>query len=593
MSSRTSAVRLVLRYYRREMARRKAITIPAMLGPALGNICQLYIAPLLVAVVVGKVAATGDSSFGTLAPYVIAFGALLFIAEVFWRLGIHCLNRVDAYGIESLYNTAMDELLAKDSAFFHNNFAGSLTKRALSFATRFEEFADTFAFEIVAALVPLSFASVVLWRYDPMLVVVLLGLIAVSGVVVAPLIRRRQHLVDDREAAIARVSGHVSDTLSNMQAVRAFAAEPQEIDEHRRRVAVQRRKSLRSWDYNNLYIDTAVTPLMVIVNVSGLLIALGIGGGHASVEVIMVAFTYYWNATGIMFRFNQIYRRLESSTTEAAQFTELLLESPTVLDPSEPEPLCPKGSGIRFERVDFAHAGAPPLFRGLDLDVASGARIGLVGRSGGGKSTLTQLLLRMMDVDGGVIRIGGQDISRLRQRDLRSLLSYVPQDPAMFHRSLSDNIRFARPEATDEEVRRAAKAAHVTEFADGLPEGMETLIGERGVKLSGGQRQRVALARAILRDAPILLLDEATSALDSESEILVQQALWELIEGRTALVVAHRLSTVAGMDRLIVLDRGRIVEQGSHEELLRGEGTYAQLWRHQSGGFLGEELAAR
>ncbi|WP_230329247.1 ABC transporter ATP-binding protein [Nocardia aurantiaca] len=592
MSSRTSAVRLVLRYYGREMARRKAITIPAMLGPALGNICQLYIAPLLVAVIVGKVAATGDSSIGALAPYVLGFGALLLLSEVFWRLGIHCLNRLDAYGIESLYNIAMDELLAKDSAFFHDNFAGSLTKRALSFATRFEEFADTFAFEIVAALVPLSFASVVLWRYDPMLVIVLLGLITVSGIVVAPLIRRRQHLVDDREAAIARVSGHVSDTLSNMQAVRAFAAEPQEIEEHRRRVAVQRRKSLRSWDYNNLYIDTAVTPLMVIVNVSGLLIALGIGGGHASVEVIMVAFTYYWNATGIMFRFNQIYRRLESSTTEAAQFTELLLESPTVLDVAEPEPLRPKGSDIRFERVDFAHAGAPPLFRGLDLEVPSGARIGLVGRSGGGKSTLAQLLLRMMDVNGGVIRIGGQDISRLRQRDLRSLLSYVPQDPAMFHRTLRDNIRFARPEATDEEVRRAAKAAHVTEFADGLPEGMDTLIGERGVKLSGGQRQRVALARAILRDAPILLLDEATSALDSESENLVQQALWELMEGRTALVVAHRLSTVAGMDQLIVLDRGRIVERGSHEELLRGEGTYAQLWRHQSGGFLGEELAA-
>ncbi|MGW2665467.1 ABC transporter ATP-binding protein [Nocardia tengchongensis] len=593
MSTRTSAVRLVLRYYGREMARRKAITTTAMLGPALGNICQLYIAPLLVAMIVGKVAATGDSSIGTLMPYVVGFGALLFIAEVFWRVGIHFLNRLDANGIENLYNTAMDELLAKDSAFFHNNFAGSLTKRALSFATRFEDFADTFAFEIVAAFVPLTFASVVLWRYDPMLVIVLLGLIAVSGAVVTPLIRRRQHLVDDREAAIALVSGHVSDTLSNMQAVRAFAAEPEEIAEHQRRVAVQRRKSLLSWDYNNLYIDTAITPLMVIVNVAGLLIALGIGGGHASVEVIMVAFTYYWNATGIMFRFNQIYRRLESTTTEAAQFTELLLESPTVLDTAEPEPLQPKGSDIRFERVDFAHAGAKPLFRGLDLDVPSGARIGLVGRSGGGKSTLTQLLLRMMDIDGGVIRIGGQDISRLRQRDLRSLLSYVPQDPAMFHRSLSDNIRFARPDATDAEVRRAAKAAHVTEFADGLPEGMNTLIGERGVKLSGGQRQRVALARAILRDAPILLLDEATSALDSESENLVQQALWELMEGRTALVVAHRLSTVAGMDRLIVLDRGRIVEEGSHEELLRGEGTYAQLWRHQSGGFLGEELAAR
>ncbi|WP_405488071.1 ABC transporter ATP-binding protein [Nocardia sp. NBC_00511] len=593
MSSRTTAVRLVLRYYGRELARRKTITTLGLMGPALGNICQSYLAPLLVAVVVGKVAVTGDSSLGTLAPYVIAFGALLLLSEVFWRIGIHFLNRTDANGIENLYLTAMDELLAKDAAFFHDNFAGSLTKRAVGFARRFEDFVDTLSFEIIGALVPIAFGSVVLWRYDPVFVVVLVGLIALSTAIVWPLIRRRQRLVDEREAAVALVSGHISDSLSNMQAVRAFSAEPQEAAEHRRRVADQRAKTLRSWDYNNMFIDTAVAPMFVLTNVVGLLIALGIRGGHASVEVIMVAFTYYWNATGIMFRFNQIYRRLESTVTEAAQYTELLLEPPTVLDVEQPEPLQTNGFGIQFEQVDFTHKGAAPLFRSLDLEVPSGAKFGLVGRSGGGKSTITQLLLRMKDVDGGAIHIGGQDISRLRQSDLRGLLSYVPQDPAMFHRTLADNIRFARPGASDAEVRRAAKAAHVTEFVDALPEGMDTLIGERGVKLSGGQRQRVALARAILRDAPILLLDEATSALDSESEMLVQQALWELMEGRTALVVAHRLSTVAGMDRLIVLDRGRIVEQGSHEELLRAEGAYAQLWRHQSGGFLAEEVAAR
>jgi ATP-binding cassette subfamily B protein len=194
----------------------------------------------------------------------------------------------------------------------------------------------------------------------------------------------------------------------------------------------------------------------------------------------------------------------------------------------------------------------------------------------------------MSDIDGGRILIGGQDISRLRQSDLRSLIAYVPQEPAMFHRTLRDNIAFARPGATDDEIRAAAVAAHVTEFADQLPDGFDTLVGERGVKLSGGQRQRVALARAILRDAPILLLDEATSALDSESELLVQDALWRLMEGRTALVVAHRLSTVAGMDRLVVLDRGSVVEEGSHEELLAAHGAYAKLWQHQSGGFLGE-----
>ncbi|MEU2253461.1 ABC transporter ATP-binding protein [Nocardia xishanensis] len=593
MSSRATAVTLVLRFYGREMVSRKAMAIPALLAPALGNICNLYIAPLIVAMVVGRVAVTGDTSFGALASYILAFGGALLLAELLWRIGIHCLNRVDAYGIEHLYVLAMDELLAKDAAFFHNNFAGSLTKRSLSFAARFEQFVDTLAFEVLATLVPLVFASVVLWRYNPVLVVVLMGMIVVTALVIMPLIQRRQKLVDDREAAIAQVSGHVADSLANMQVVRAFAAEPEEAAEHRRRVASSRRKSLRSWDYANLRIDTLVAPLLVLTNVMGLLVALGLSGGNAGVEAIVVAFTYYFNATGIMFRFNQIYRRLETVLTEAAQFTELLLDKPKVLDIEHPEALRPRGFDVRFERVNFTHAGARQLFHGLDLHVPGGAKVGLVGRSGGGKTTITQLLLRLMDIQSGTIRIGGQDIARLRQADLRSLIACVPQDPAMFHRTLSENIRFARPDATDEEILRAAEAAHVTEFADALPRGMETLIGERGVKLSGGQRQRVALARAILRDAPILLLDEATSALDSESELLVQQALWELMEGRTALVVAHRLSTVAGMDRLVVLDHGRVVEQGTHEELLCAQGTYAQLWRHQSGGFLGEDVAAR
>ena len=294
-----------------------------------------------------------------------------------------------------------------------------------------------------------------------------------------------------------------------------------------------------------------------------------------------------------MFEFNQIYRRMESSLTEAAQFTKMLLAPPAMADPIAPEPLRPEASDVRFERVTFAHAGGLPLFTGLDLAVPSGTRLGLVGRSGGGKTTLTRLLLRMTDVGEGRILIGGQDISKLRQSDLRSLIAYVPQVPALFHRTLRDNIAFARPDATGAEIRQAAQAAHVTEFADALPDGFDTMVGERGVKLSGGQQQRVALARAILRDAPILLLDEATSALDSESEILIQQALWRLMEGRTALVVAHRLSTVARMDQLVVLDHGRIVEKGTHSELLRLAGPYARLWQHQSGGFLdGDEATA-
>ncbi|MFJ6777726.1 ABC transporter ATP-binding protein [Streptomyces yangpuensis] len=585
MPSRGSVL-LALRYYGRELARLRRVAVPAMLLPALGNIGIFYIAPLIVAKLVGRIAGGGATGFDAMLPYVLGFAGVLLLAETLWRIGLHCLNRLDAHGIEHLYVIGMDELFAKDAAFFHDNFAGSLTKRVLSFASRFEEFVDTLTFSVMGSFVPLLFASVVLWQYDPMLVAGLLTLITLTAVCVTPLIRRRQSLVAQREEAIARVSGHVADSLMNMDTVRAFAAEDREAAEHRSRVAQSRRLTLRSWDYGNLRIDTLVAPLSVLTNVLGLVLAVALGAGEHGVEAIIVAFTYYANATRIMFEFNQIYRRLESSMTEAAQFTELLLETPTVLDPATPEPLRTEGSGVRFEAVNFTHGGGRPLFEGLELDVPGGSKIGLVGRSGGGKTTLTRLLLRMTDVDGGRILIGGQDISRLRQADLRSRLAYVPQDPAMFHRTLRDNIAFARPGATEAEIRRAAEAAHVTEFADALPDGFDTMVGERGVKLSGGQRQRVALARAVLRDAPILLLDEATSALDSESELLVQEALWRLMEGRTALVVAHRLSTVATMDRLVVLDRGRIVEQGSHQELLATEGAYAKLWKHQSGGFL-------
>ena len=244
--ARKRAVLLALRYYGRQMARLRRFTVPAMLLPALGNTCIFYIAPLIVAHLVGRLAGPGLAGIGAAMPYVLGFAGVLLFAEVVWRIGIHCLNRLDGRGIENLYVIGMDELLAKDAAFFHDNFAGSLTKRVLSFASRFEDFTDNLVFNIVGSLVPLAFASVVLWRYDPWLVAGLIGLIVITGAGIAPLIRRRQKLVDQREEAIARVSGHVADSLMNMDTIRAFAAEDREAAEHRSRVADQRRRSLRS-----------------------------------------------------------------------------------------------------------------------------------------------------------------------------------------------------------------------------------------------------------------------------------------------------------------------------------------------------------
>jgi ATP-binding cassette subfamily B multidrug efflux pump len=246
---------------------------------------------------------------------------------------------------------------------------------------------------------------------------------------------------------------------------------------------------------------------------------------------------------------------------------------------------------IRFEDIRFGYGRQSGLIDGLTLDVMPGEKIGLVGRSGAGKSTLVNLLLRFFDLEGGRILIDGQDIATVSQESLRTQISMVTQDTSLLHRSISDNIRYGRPNASEADIIAASKMAHAHEFIVELEDwrrrrGYDAHVGERGVKLSGGQRQRVAIARVILKDAPILVLDEATSALDSEVEAAIQSSLGTLMERRTVIAIAHRLSTIAQMDRLVVLDHGRIVEQGSHGELLRRDGHYAALWRRQSGGFI-------
>jgi ATP-binding cassette subfamily B protein len=266
-----------------------------------------------------------------------------------------------------------------------------------------------------------------------------------------------------------------------------------------------------------------------------------------------------------------------------------LSQEPSIKDPDHNRPFKADRGSIDFNNMNFAHAESPSeltLFKDFNLSINPGEKIGLVGHSGSGKTSLTKLLLRFMDIDDGAILIDGQNIAEVAQDNLRAAIAYVPQEPLLFHRSISENIAYGRPSASEDEVLAASKKANAHEFVKILPKGYETLVGERGVKLSGGQRQRIAIARAMLKDAPILVLDEATSALDSESEKYIQEALWKLMEGRTAIIIAHRLSTVQRMDRIIVLENGEIAEEGTHKELLENAGIYASLWAHQSGGFL-------
>jgi ATP-binding cassette subfamily B protein len=587
----SASLRLVLRRYGAQLRRRPALAAGALLLPAVGDVLTIYAPPLVVAKLLGRFARNEQLAAADLTPYVLTFAALWFSGQAIWRVAVALIARVEIRGMAALYIEAMDELLGKDLAFFQNNYAGSLTKRALGYARRFEDVFDVMSFQMASTMLPLGFVAVVLWTYSPWLIVLLLGLLAATVVMVFPLIHRRRMLVDVRETASNVLAGHLADSIANAEAVRAFAREADEARIHAENVRDYGAKTLRSWDYQNMRVDLVTAPMFVVTNTLGLIVALGVSGGTgATLEAVFITFSYYSTATRVMWEFNRIYRNLEGALTDAAQFAELLLEPPAVVDVRAPEVFSPIHFGVELREVGFRYSASQPLlFDGLSLEIAPGAKVGLVGRSGGGKTTLTRLLLRFADVDAGEILVGGQPIDRVPQAALRRLIGYVPQDPAMFHRSIADNIRVGRPGATEADVRRAAGLAHAAEFIEALPAGYQTLVGERGVKLSGGQRQRVAIARAILKDAPILILDEATSSLDSESEALIQDALWTLLAKRTAIVIAHRLSTVRRMDELIVLDQGIVVERGSHDALLAQDGIYAALWAHQSGGFLVEE----
>jgi len=320
-----------------------------------------------------------------------------------------------------------------------------------------------------------------------------------------------------------------------------------------------------------------------------ILTVLGIELGTLTIATAFLVLTYTMTVIRHLWNFNGVLRNYNRLMGDAHDMVEILNQEQEVMDTSTAL-LEPSKGKIEFRDVSFTHDDGEgvQVFNSLNLTMEAGEKVGVVGHSGSGKTTFTRLLLRFSDIDSGEIYIDGQNIAKVSQASLRKAISYVPQEPLLFHRSLEENIAYGKADATHSEVIAAAKNAHATEFIKTLPDSFATIVGERGVKLSGGQRQRVAIARAILKDAPILVLDEATSALDSESEKLIQDSLGELMKDRTSIVIAHRLSTIAKLDRIIVLEDGKIVEDGSHAELLKQNGIYSRLWNHQSGGFIEE-----
>ncbi len=580
------AIKQTLRVYLSLILKHWHYTLAIVIAAAFGSTLVFYVPPLIIAELMRMPAGVPLS---TLWPYIAWFGIAWFSGEMFWRVALHLMIRFEINVIQKLYRDALTVLLHKDLLFFHSRFAGTITKNTLAYARRFEGFFDTIIFEVVSQLIPAVFAAIILWSISPWLSVTLFVLLSIGLAIIVPLVKRRIKLVRQREAAHAMMSGHVSDVISNVAAVKAYGAEDAEEATNRKHVDTFIKHAARSWHYQNNRIDMAISPLYVATNVIGLIIVLNLGVDSGTKASLFIGFTYFANVTRFLWSFNSVYRRLEEAVTEASLFVAYTMEPSRILDSVHAKSLKIGTGHISFEGVNFTHTdNVDALFREFRLDIKPGEKIGLVGQSGAGKSTVVNLLLRFMEIDSGSILIDGQDISQVTQKSLHKSIAYVPQEPALFHRTLRENIAYGNPTATEEEIIEATRKANAWEFVSDLPNGLDTLVGERGIKLSGGQRQRIAIARAILKDAPILVLDEATSALDSESEKLIQDALDDLMQNRTSVVIAHRLSTIAKLDRIIVIDRGSIVEDGTHAELLEKNGIYGKLWKRQSGGFIEE-----
>lgn len=564
------------------------------IGSALGVIAQGIIPPLVVARTFAKLqqaySAHTALTFSMFTPYFLLFMLAMLIGVALWRIQSYCVWELETKVKRDMAIAIHNHLQHQSQRFHADRFGGALVSQTNKFMGSYERMMDDFIWNIVSGattlVVSLGVLVFISFRYS-----LVLALITVIYLVVMARRMRTQmpYNVAQAEKETEQTAA-LADAITNVSTVRAFSAEEYE---HKRFSGIA---GVLHQAYHTLSIEVLKTEALSHIQTNGFSIIaflfglLAITRFGANVSVLYLILTYTQGLTGQLWQFGRIIRNVNRSFGDAAEMTHILQITPEVKDPPGPQPFGAHRGGITFENVTFFYPENEhePLFQNLSLQVKPGEKIGLVGHSGGGKTTFTKLLLRFMDIQGGRILIDDQDITRSTQAAVRHKISYVPQEPMLFHRSLRENIRYGRRDASEDEVTAVAKMAHAHEFIEKLPHGYETLVGERGVKLSGGQRQRIAIARAMLKNAPILLLDEATSALDSESEQLIQDALWKLMEGRTALVIAHRLSTIQKMDRIIVLKAGKIVEQGSHKELLRQKGTYAELWAHQSGGFIDE-----
>ncbi len=590
-SKQRGVVRRTLYYYWQASKKYKWYAIGTVLSTPIVVLIRTTLIPLICAEMIDAISAgiPNDQVIPVLLPKgLLLIGLYLGGSAILGWLRVYWCWKYELLAMYDLATLCFNTISAQSMQFHSDRFSGSLVSQTNKFIGSFERFFDVMIFDVIYLVSMLFFIMIVLVPRSPIFAFSLIAFVALYTLCSALTFKRISHLSSERAAAENKQTGQLADSVSNILAVKSYGRESHE----RHRYANFNRASYNAGIAQmNATMKRDLAFNFVNIGIIALIVAFMMAGVPIfglSIATLILIVNYSMSVMGELWNINNIFKHINRVFGDAREMTIILDTKDDVVDEAGAKDLVVKKGSIKFDNISFQHKDAKEaIFNEFSLDIKPGERIGLVGVSGSGKTTLTKLLLRFADVESGEILIDGQDIRKVHQVSLRESIAYVPQETALFHRSISENIAYARPDASQAEIERAAKLANAHDFVKDLPDGYETLVGERGIKLSGGQRQRIAIARAILKDAPVLVLDEATSALDSESEALIQDALEKLMKGRTSIVVAHRLSTVASMDRIIVLDNGKIAEQGTHEELLKKkDGAYHKLWSRQSGAFL-------
>ncbi|MCW4113405.1 ABC transporter ATP-binding protein/permease [Aurantimonas sp. MSK8Z-1] len=584
---RGSAFRDVLgftfKHWRRQPLRASAIAA-AIIGATLADVMTPLFSGRLVSAVAGGSAhepAAWDAAMS-------AFTMLVALALVTVVLRYFAFNGITVLTLRIMRDVAADAFyrVQRFSTDWHaNSFAGSTVRKVTRGMWALDLLDDTILLALLPAAVMLAGTTVLLGWYWP-----LLGLAVAVGAILYITLTLSLSLGFVAPAARlanswdTRLGGALADAISCNAVVKAFGAEAREDARLGRVTAKWQARTDRTWRRGTVNGTAQMSMLLVLrAAVIGLAVLFWVEGAAGPGDLAFVL-TSFFVLQGYLREIGQHIRNLQRSVNDMEELVEMHRQPLGVVDAPDARPIAITRGRIEFDRVTF-HYGAhtTPLYRDLSLVIEAGERVGLVGHSGSGKTTFVKLIQRLYDVSGGQIRIDGQDVAQAAQASLRTQIAIVQQEPILFHRSLAENIAYGRPGASMADIVAAAELANAHDFIAQLPKGYGTLVGERGVKLSGGERQRVAIARAFLADAPILILDEATSSLDSESELLIQEAMERLMQGRTTLVIAHRLSTVRALDRLLVFDRGRVVEEGDHAALVaRPNGIYRRLFERQA-----------